>query len=61
MVCFGAYRPQAPIVVLVIFYTVFIGLVLYLVLAMIDPFQVDIGIAPAPFEYLVETLQSEIR
>jgi hypothetical protein len=61
MACFGAYRPQAPLVVLVFLYTVFVGLVLYLVLAMSDPFQGDIAIAPTPFEHLVETLQSEIR
>ena len=61
MACFGAYRPQVPLVVLVFLYTVFVGLVLYLVLAMSDPFQGDIAIASTPFEYLVETLQSEIR
>ena len=61
MACFGAYRPQAPLVVLVSLYTVFVGLVLYLVLALSDPFQGDFGIAPTEFEYFVETLQSEIR
>ena len=61
MACFGVYRPQAPLVVLAFLYTVFVGLVLYLVLAMSDPFQGDIAIAPTPFEYLVDTLQSEIR
>jgi hypothetical protein len=60
MACFGVYRPQAPLIVLVTLYTVFVGLVLYLVLALSDPFQSDIGVAPTPFEYLVETLQSEI-
>ena len=60
MACFGAYRPQAPLIVLVTLYTVFVGLVLYLVLAFSDPFQGDLGVAPASFEYLVETLQSEI-
>jgi hypothetical protein len=61
MACFGAYRPQTTIVALVFLYTVFVGLVLYLVLAMSDPFQGDIGIAPTAFEHLVDTLQSEIR
>jgi hypothetical protein len=61
MVCFGVYRPQAPLIVLVTFYTIFVGLVLYLILALSDPFQSGIGISPAPFAYLVETLQSEIR
>jgi hypothetical protein len=61
MACFGAYQPQAPLVVLAFLYTVFVGLVLYLVLAMSDPFQGNFGVAPAPFEHLVETMQSELR
>jgi len=61
MACFGAYRPQVPLAVLIMLYTLFVGLVLYLVLALSDPFQGDIGVSPASFEYLVETLQSEIR
>jgi hypothetical protein len=61
MACFGAYRPQGPLVVLVFLYTVFVGLVLYLVLALSDPFQGDIGIAPTAFEHLVEMLRSEMR
>jgi hypothetical protein len=60
MACFGVYRPQAPLVVLVSLYTVFVGLVLFLVLQLSDPFQGDIGVAPTSFEHLVETLQSEI-
>jgi ABC-type tungstate transport system substrate-binding protein len=47
--------------VLVSLYTVFVGLVLYLVLALSDPFQGEIDVTPTSFEYLVETLQSEIR
>ena len=58
MACFGVYRPQAPLMVLVTFYTVFVGLVLYLILALSEPFQSGIGVSPAPFEYLVERLQS---
>ena len=61
MACFGAYRPQAPLVVLFSLYTIFFGLVLYLVLALSDPFQGDIGVSPATFECLVETMQSEIK
>jgi hypothetical protein len=61
MACFGVYRPQAPLVVLFSLYTIFVGLVLYLILALSDPFQGDIGVAPTVFEHLVETLQSEIR
>ena len=61
MACFGAYRPQPPLVVLVSLYTVFVGLVLFLIVKLSDPFQGDISVAPTAFEYLVETLQSEIR
>ena len=61
MACFGVYQPQGPLVVLVSLYTVFVGLVLFLIVKLSDPFQGDIGIEPTVFEYLVETMQSEIR
>jgi hypothetical protein len=61
MACFGAYRPQGPLFVLVSLYTIFVGLVLFLIMKLSDPFQGDIGVTPAAFEYLVETLQAEIR
>ena len=61
MACFGAYRPHAPLIVLVTLYTVFVGLVLFLIVKLSDPFQGDISVAPTAFEYLVETLQSKIR
>jgi len=61
MACFGVYRPHAPLVVLVSLYTLFVGLVLFLILKLSDPFQGDIGVAPTAFEYLIEALQSEIR
>jgi len=61
MACFGAYRPQGPLVVLVSFYTVFVGLALFLIVKLSDPFQVDISVPPTAFKYLVEALLSEIR
>ena len=61
MACFGAYLPQPPLVVLVSLYTLFVGLVLFLILKLSDPFQGDISVPPTAFEYLVEALQSEIR
>jgi hypothetical protein len=61
MACFGVNRPQLPLIVFVTLYTVLVGLVLYIVMALSDPFQGGIGVAPTSFEYLVETLQSEIR
>jgi len=59
MACFGAYRPQGPLVSLVSLYTLFIGLVLYLILAVSDPFQGGVGVDPTTFEHLVETLRVE--
>jgi ABC-type multidrug transport system fused ATPase/permease subunit len=60
MACFGAYRPQAPLVVLVTMYTLFIGLVLYLILALSDPFQGGIGVDPGTFERLAENMRAEL-
>jgi len=61
MACFGVHQPQVPLVVLVCLYTAFVGLVLFLIIKLGDPFQGDIGVSPTAFEHLVETLQSEIR
>ncbi len=60
MACFGAHRPQAPLIVLTLLYTMFIGWVLYLIMTLSDPFQ-GIGVEPTSFEQLVEKLQSGIR
>lgn len=61
MACFGAYRPQGPLVALVSFYTVFVGLVLYLILALSDPFQGGIGVEPTTFEHLLKMLRAGIN
>ncbi len=60
MACFGAYRPQAPLVGLVLLYTIFVGLVLYLILTLSDPFQ-GIGAQTNSYEGLVEILRSRIN
>ncbi len=60
MTCFGIYRPQIPIVALVSLYTVFIGLVLYLILALSDPFKGGFAVDPATLEHLVETLRAKL-
>ena len=60
MACFGVYRPHAPLVVLVSLYTVFVGLVLFLIIKLSDPFQGDISVHPTAFEYLVDTLQAKL-
>ena len=57
MACFGAYRPQGPLIVLVSLYTVFVGLVLYLILTLSDPYQ-GIGVDPTTFEFMIQKMQS---
>ena len=57
----GAYRPRAPLLMLVFSSSLFVGLALFLIVKLSDPFQGDIGIDPTVFEHLVETLQSRIR
>ncbi len=60
MACFGAYRPQGPLVGLISLYTLFIGFVLYLILSLSDPFQGAFGIDPTAFERLAETLREDM-
>lgn len=50
MVCFGVYRPQGPLLFLLILYTSFLGIVLYLILTLSDPFQGAISIKPDLYE-----------
>lgn len=61
MACFGVYRPQAPVVALVSLYAAFIGLTLYLILALSDPFQGGFAADSTTFEHLLETMRSKIR
>jgi len=53
-VCFGVYRPRGNLVLLVSLYTAFVGVVVYLILAMSDPFQGTLCVDPAPLEYVLE-------
>ena len=61
MACFGAYQPQFPLIALVSLCTLFIGMVLYLILAMSDPFQGRIIIDPTSIANLIEALESGMR
>lgn len=58
MACFGVYRPQGPLIYLVTLYTSFVGIVLYLILTLSDPFQGIISIEPELHERLVEYLRT---
>lgn len=57
MACFGPYRPQPLLVILLTLFSSLVGLLLFLILTLSDPFQGDIGVRPATFEYLIETLR----
>ena len=61
MACVGAYQPQLQLIALVSLCTLFIGMVLYLIIAVSDPFQGAFIIDPAPFAYLIEALESGTR
>ena len=61
MVCFGSYKPQIPVIAIMLLYCIFIALVLYLILAMSDPFQGAFGIEPTVFETLLEKLEVELE
>ena len=58
MTSFGAYQPQVPLIALAFLFTAFIGLMLFLVLSLSDPFHGGTTIDPTPFERLIETLRS---
>ena len=59
--CFGAYQPHTPIVTLLSLFMLFIGMVVYLIMSMSDPFEGGAVIDPTPIKYLIETLTSEIN
>jgi hypothetical protein len=59
MVYFGIYQPRAALISLLSLYTVFVGVVIYLMLAMGDPFQGATFIDAGPLEYVLETMRAE--
>ncbi len=61
MACFGAYYPQAPVIALVFLYTIFVGLVLFLILTLSDPFQGGLSAEVTTFEKLAEGLRAMNR
>lgn len=58
MVCFGPHDPNRLTLVLLSFYTLLIGLVIYLILAYSDPFQGSTGIEPASLEYILQQMKT---
>jgi hypothetical protein len=59
MVYFGVYRPRPVLLVLLSFYTVFVGVVIFVILAMSDPFQGATAVDAGPFEFVLETMRSD--
>ncbi|MFX0199297.1 MAG: hypothetical protein ACFFCW_24500 [Candidatus Hodarchaeota archaeon] len=60
MACFGAYRPQVPLVALVSLYALFVGWVLYLVVSLSDPFHGGMRVEPTAFQRVVEALPADL-
>jgi hypothetical protein len=58
MVYFGIYEPRPALVALLSLYAVFVGVVIFLILAFSDPFQGAMAIDAAPMEYALETMRS---
>ena len=58
MVCFGPHRPNRQTLVFLSFYTLLIGLVVYLILAYSDPFQGSTGIEPVSLEFVLMQIKS---
>jgi hypothetical protein len=59
MVYFGVYRPRPFLVSLLSIYTAFVGVVIYMILALGAPFQGATAIDVAPLEYLIETMKAD--
>ena len=59
MVYFGIYQPRRELVGLLALYTLFVGVIIYMILAMGDPFRGALSVDPVPMEYTLETIQGE--
>ena len=56
MVCLGVYQPSRSLVFLVSFYLSFVGLTVYLILSLSDPFQGLPGVDPASLENVLNEM-----
>ena len=59
MVYFGIYEPRSAMLSLLSLYTVFVGVIIYLILAMSDPFHGTMSVDSAPLEYVLQAMQAE--
>lgn len=55
-VCLGLYRASRALIFLVSLYLSFVGLVVYLILALSDPFGGVMSVAPTSLEYVLEEM-----
>lgn len=58
MICLGVYRPTQSLVILVSFYLSFVGLTIYLILSLSDPFQGIPGVDHASLKNVLTELLS---
>ena len=59
MVYFGIYEPRPALLSLLLLYTVFVGVVIYLILAMGDPFHGVMSVDSAPFTNVLQAMQAD--
>ena len=57
MVYFGVYQPRRIFVWLLSFYTAFVGIVIYMILAMSAPFQGATAVDSAPLQLMLQTMR----
>lgn len=61
MVYFGIYQPRPALVALLSLYALFVGVAIYLILAMGDPFQGALSVSSRPLEFTLDYMRSVQR
>lgn len=59
MVLFGIYQSQAQLLACVLLFSLLIGFIMYLILALSDPYQGAFSVTPTIFEDLVQRLRAD--
>lgn len=57
MMCYGVYKPQLITVLAAVIYTLFIGIIIYIILAYSDPFQGFPGVDTTPLQNALERIK----
>lgn len=57
MMCYGVFKPQLITVLAAVLYTLFIGIVIYIILAYSDPFQGFPGVDTTPLQNALERIK----